>query len=142
MPVEESGNLILLAYAYVTATGNHTWAMKYKGLFQKYAEYLLQGGLDKPIQLATNDCCGPLANQTNLAIKAAVALNAYGKLFQASSYSTTALDFANELYNEGLALDTARTHFKLRKLLGEEKFHIQDSFRSFDCWIILWEQIL
>lgn len=115
MPVEESGNLILLTYAYVTATGDSTWATKYKGLLRKYAEYLLERGLDMPIQLATNDCCGPLANQTNLAIKAAVALNAYGKLFQASSYSTTGLDFASELYNKGLALDTARTHFKLRK---------------------------
>lgn len=133
MPVKESGNLILLAYAYVTATGNCTWATKYKSLFQKYAEYLLEGGLDKPIQLATNDCCGPLANQTNLAIKVAVALNAYGKLFQAPSYSATGLDFANELYHKGLALDTARTHFKLRKLLGEENFPVRDCFMSFDC---------
>ncbi|CZR64017.1 related to glutaminase [Phialocephala subalpina] len=114
MPVEESGNIILLAYAYVQATEDLAWAQKYQSLFTKYANYLVTGGLDEPVQLATNDCCGPLANQTNLAIKAAIALNAYGKLFNATSYSETGLSFANELYNEGLGLDSARTHFKLQ----------------------------
>lgn len=114
MPVEESGNLILLAYAYVTVTGNYTWASKYQSIFQKYADYLTVDGLNESVQLATNDCCGPLANQTNLAIKAAIALNAYGKLFNSSSYSTIGLDFANELYGNGLGLDEARTHFKLQ----------------------------
>ena len=64
--------------------------------------------------MATNDCCGPLANQTNLAIKAGIALNAYGKLFNESIYSTTGVAFANELYDEGVGLDQARTHFKLQ----------------------------
>ncbi|KUJ14290.1 glutaminase [Mollisia scopiformis] len=114
MPVEESGNVILLAYAYVQATGDLAWAEKYQNLFTKYANFLVTGGLDEPVQLATNDCCGPLANQTNLAIKAAIALNAYGKLFNASSYSDTGLSFANELYTKGLGLDSERTHFKLQ----------------------------
>lgn len=114
MPVEESGNLILLAYAYVAATGNHAWASQYLSIFQEYAEYLTMDGLNESIQLATNDCCGPLANQTNLAIKAAIALNAYGKLFNDSAYSATGLEFAKELYENGLGLDEARTHFKLQ----------------------------
>lgn len=114
MPVEESGNLILLVYAYVQATGDLAWATKYQNIFTKYADYLVTGGLDEPVQLATNDCCGPLANQTNLGIKAAIALNAYGKPFNASSYSGTGLSFSNQLYNQGLGLDSARTHFKLQ----------------------------
>lgn len=114
MPVEESGNLILLAYAYITATGNTAWGQKYLHHFTKYVDYLVTGGLDQPIQLATNDCCGPLANQTNLAIKAAIALNAYGKLFNAPNYSSVGLGFANEIYTNGLGLDSARTHFKLQ----------------------------
>ena len=114
MPVEESGNLILLVYAYVISTGNHAWASRYQPLIQKYADFLVTGGLNETIQLATNDCCGPLANQTNLAIKAAIALNAYGKLFNASEYSAIGVEFANELYTNGLGLDSARTHFKLQ----------------------------
>jgi hypothetical protein len=114
MPVEESGNLILLAYAYITATEDTAWGQKYRSIFTKYADYLVTGGLNEPVQLATNDCCGPLANQTNLAIKAAIALNAYGKLFNAANYSSVGVGFANELYTNGLGLDSARTHFKLQ----------------------------
>jgi hypothetical protein len=125
MPVEESGNIILLAYAYITATGNTTWGQKYLPIFTKYANYLVTGGLNEVVQLATNDCCGPLANQTNLAIKAAIALNAYGKIFDAANYSTVGLNFANELYTNGLALDTARTHFKLQ--YGDNVTFGQDS---------------
>ena len=114
MPVEESGNLILLAYAYITATGNTAWGQNYLSILTKYADYLVTGGLNEPVQLATNDCCGPLANQTNLAIKAAIALNAYGKLFSAANYSSVGLSFANELFTNGLGLDSAKTHFKLQ----------------------------
>lgn len=114
MPVEESGNLILLAYAYITASSNYDWGTKYQSIFKAYAEYLSSEGLDEPVQLATNDCCGALANQTNLAIKAAIALNAYGLLFNDTSYSSTGVSFANELYTNGLALDSSKTHFKLQ----------------------------
>jgi hypothetical protein len=114
MPVEESGNLILLAYAYVTVTGNTSWAMQYQAIFLKYANYLVDHGLNESVQLATDDCCGPLANQTNLAIKAAIALNAYGQLFNGSSYSNAGLALAYDLFENGLGLDEARTHFKVQ----------------------------
>ncbi|RDW75810.1 hypothetical protein BP5796_06631 [Coleophoma crateriformis] len=114
MPVEESGNIILLAYAYITATSNYDWGSKYQSIFQKYADYLSSEGLDEAVQLATNDCCGALANQTNLAIKAAIALNAYGTLFNDTSYSNTGISFATELYTNGLALDSSKTHFTLQ----------------------------
>ena len=124
MPVEESGNLILLAYAYVVATSNITWATQYQAIFKKYADYLTVDGLNESVQLATNDCCGPLANQTNLAIKAAIALNAYGNLFNDSTYSATGLEFASQLYGNGLGLDDARTHFKLQ--YGNDTKYNQD----------------
>lgn len=114
MPIEESGNLVILAYAYATATLDYTWATTYSSLFQKYSNYLRDSGLDEPVQLATNDCCGALANQTNLAIKAAVGLNAYGKLFNDTSYSEAGTSIATQIYTDGLGLDAAKTHFKLQ----------------------------
>ena len=50
MPVEESGNLILLVYAYVTATRNNAWAMQYRPLLKKYADYLAVNGLNESVQ--------------------------------------------------------------------------------------------
>ena len=114
MPVEESGNLILLAYAYVIASENYTWAAKYQSIFQKYADFLVTGGLNESVQLATNDCCGPLANQTNLAFKASIALNVHSKSFNTSEYSKNGIKFANELYTNSLALNSTCTHFKLQ----------------------------
>jgi hypothetical protein len=101
-------------YAYATTTSNTHWATQHLPLLQKSANYLLQSGLNQSIQLATNDCCGPLANQTNLAVKAAIALNAFGVLFNLSSYSTAGLSFAHQLYSQGIGLDAAKTHFKLQ----------------------------
>ncbi|KAJ6155298.1 hypothetical protein N7470_005864 [Penicillium chermesinum] len=72
MPIEESGNLLILALAYVQATGDRHWATEYLHIFQKYADYLVENGIDIANQLSSNDAAGPLPNETNLAIKAAI----------------------------------------------------------------------
>ena len=80
-PVEECGNLLILAYAYTSATHNRTFATTYRTLLRRYADYLLSAGLNMPSQLSTDDGVGPTPNQTNLAIKSAIALVAYGTLY-------------------------------------------------------------
>ena len=114
MPVEESGNLLILAYAYTIATGNAEWAEQYMSVLQGYADYLVGVGLDIPEQLSTNDAAGPLINETNLAIKSAVGLNAFGKLSGLTNYSSVGEKYAHTLYNEGLATDDDKSHFVLR----------------------------
>ncbi|MCJ1324161.1 hypothetical protein MMC10_000823 [Thelotrema lepadinum] len=112
MPVEESGNALILAYAYASLTGDTAWATKYTPLLQKYAaDYLQKSGLNQVAQLSADVPSGPLANQTNLAIKAAVALNAFGKMTNMTSYSTAGLSFANQLYNGGLGTDANKSYF-------------------------------
>ncbi|KAK4940693.1 hypothetical protein LTR10_019203 [Elasticomyces elasticus] len=81
MPLEESGNILLLVYAYQVASGNTTWAKQYQHILKGYATYLSEHGCYPEFQLASSDAAGPAANQTNLAIKSAVAMVAYGKLF-------------------------------------------------------------
>ncbi|KAI9742389.1 MAG: hypothetical protein M1818_003922 [Claussenomyces sp. TS43310] len=111
MPVEESGNLLILAYMYSTAAGNTTWAERYRYIFQGYADYLVEYGLYPARQLSTVDPAGPQANQTNLAIKAAVALNAFGVMTGLVNYSSIGIEFARRIYNDGLGTDAAKTHF-------------------------------
>lgn len=93
----------------------------YTSLLQKYADYLSveSNGLYIPTQLSTIDYPGPLADQTNLAIKAAVALNAFSVMSQQPSYSETGLNYSSELYNGGkgglgLRCDSGLTHFTLQ----------------------------
>lgn len=75
----------------------------YTPLLQKYTDYLSveSKGLYIPTQLSTIDGPGPLAGQTNLAIKAAVALNTFGVMSHQPSYSETGLNYSSELYNGG-----------------------------------------
>lgn len=116
MPVEETGNLMILALAYVTATNNTAWANQYMPLFQYYADYLVEHSLNISLQLSTNDAAGPLINETNLAIKAAIGLKAFGALSGMSNYSTLGDTHANILYTQGLATSTSdsKTHFTLQ----------------------------
>jgi hypothetical protein len=125
MPLEESGNIIQLALAYVTATSNTAWATKYQAIFTKYASYLELNSLNQASQLSTVDCCGPLKNQTSLAIKAAIGLTAYGKLFNASSYTAAGLALADIFYTQGLALSSDKSHFMLQ--YGPDVLHGGDA---------------
>ncbi|KAI9838479.1 MAG: hypothetical protein M1837_002471 [Sclerophora amabilis] len=113
MPIEESGNLLILAYTYQKLSGNTDWAKQYDGVFQTYADYLVKNGLYPMMQLSTDDGAGPAPNQTNLAIKAAVGLVAYGKMTGQTQYWDSGMEFANALYSEGLGTDEERTHFTL-----------------------------
>ncbi|KAL9118607.1 MAG: hypothetical protein Q9187_004847 [Circinaria calcarea] len=113
MPVEESGNLLIMAYAYMLATGKSDFATRYHSLFQSYADYLVANGLNISFQLSTDDFAGPLANQTNLAIKAAVGLTAFGAMTGMDNYTTVGLNFADQLYGQGLGTDAEKTHFTL-----------------------------
>lgn len=113
MPVEECGNIILLAYMYQLATGDTSWANSHISIFRTYADYLVTNGLYPTTQLSTDDGAGSSPNQTNLAIKAAIALNAYGVMTDQQNYSTAGLHFAEVLYNQTVGTDPQRTHFTL-----------------------------
>ncbi|MCJ1387201.1 hypothetical protein MMC18_000041 [Xylographa bjoerkii] len=131
-PIEETGNLLILAYAYTRATANTTFSSTYAPLFQSYADYLVANGLNISSQLSTDDGAGALpnqvapphpqnlptqqantTNQTNLAIKAAIGLTAYGAMSGMANYTAVGLNYSNQLYEGGLGTDTNRTHFTL-----------------------------
>ncbi len=103
MPVEESGNMIILTYALAKTTKDASFALRYRPLLQTWATYLKEKGLDPENQLCTDDFTGHLAHNTNLSVKAIVALGCYAKLCElagegaeASAYQALAKKYAVE----------------------------------------------
>jgi hypothetical protein len=80
MPVEECGNMLILLAALAVAEDDIAYPKKYWPLLTRWAEYLLDKGFDPEKQLCTDDFAGRLAHNTNLSIKAIVALGAFAQL--------------------------------------------------------------
>ena len=114
MPIEECGNLMVLGLAYVHATGDTDWIARYRDVIRPYADYLIDNSIDIAEQLSSNDAAGPLANETNLAIKAAVGLKAFGKLTGLTEYSDIGDQHAILFFSHGLGTDAEKTHFVLQ----------------------------
>ncbi len=80
MPVENSGNMLILIYAYYKKTGDLDYIQKHYDFLKQWADYLVEKGDCSELQLCTDDFAGKFKGNINLAIKAAVAIGVFGKV--------------------------------------------------------------
>ena len=136
MPVEESGNLLILLDALAKAEGHAELAQRFWPQLTQWAEYLKAKGLDPENQLTTDDFAGHVAHNANLSIKAIDALGAYA-------------DLAHMLKKEAVAKEygaTAKSYAGKWMEMAKEGDHYKLAFNSPGTWSqkynLVWDELL
>jgi len=136
MPVEESGNMLILCDAVSQSTGSAKWLNPWWPKLTEWARYLENYGLDPEEQLCTDDFMGHLAHNANLSVKAILGLAAYGDLCRLRGDQATAERYA------GLA-KTDAAHWINVAADGD---HFRLAFDKPNTWSqkynLVWDQIL
>jgi hypothetical protein len=99
MPVEESGNMIIMSAAYTRAAPGTTALVYLQGNYRwlkRWADYLVATLPDPGLQNQTDDFAGKIAHSVNLALKGIVAVAAMGQIAQACGEQADAIYFRNK----------------------------------------------
>ena len=116
MPVEESGNMVILAAAITKAEGNADYAKKHWETLTTWTNYLKEAGLDPANQLSTDDFSGHLARNANLAVKAIVGVGSYGYMageLDKDDVAEVYTQKAREMAKKWMELADAGDHYAL-----------------------------
>ena len=101
MPIEESGNMLIILGVLAKQEGNADWVKVYWPILNRWADYLVKEGLNPQNQLCSADMFGYLPRNADLALKAIIGIGSFaqlcelaGKPEEAKKYSTIAHDYA------------------------------------------------
>jgi len=99
MPVEESGNMIIMAAAYTRAAPGTTALVYLQANYRwlkRWADYLVATLPDPGLQNQTDDFAGKIAHSVNLALKGIVAVAAMGQIAQGCGEHADAIHFRSK----------------------------------------------
>lgn len=116
MPVEESGNMIIMTAAIAKAQGNAQYAKRHWATLSRWVNYLVEEGFDPKNQLCTDDFAGHLARNANLSVKAIVGIACYARLAGELGETDTAAKYqkiAHDMVGEWIRLSQDGDHSTL-----------------------------
>ncbi|HEX5193069.1 MAG TPA: DUF5127 domain-containing protein [Solirubrobacteraceae bacterium] len=99
MPVEESGNMLIMAAAYMRAAPGTTALVYLQANYRwlkRWADYLVATLPDPGLQNQTDDFAGKIAHSVNLALKGIVAVAAMGQIAHGCGEHADAIHFRNK----------------------------------------------
>ena len=138
MPIEEGGNMVILAAAISKIEGNADYVKKYWDLLTTWTYYLVEYGQDPENQLCTDDFAGHWAHNANLSVKAIMGVAGYSEMAHmlglydvAEKYAGIAKKMAvkwEEMANEGdhyrLAFDRENTWSQKYNMIWDKMWNL------------------
>ncbi|MGN0004042.1 MAG: glutaminase domain-containing protein [Sphingobacterium composti] len=116
MPVEESGNMVILTAAIAHVQKDMSYAKKHWKTLTMWTDYLVKEGFDPKTQLCTDDFAGHLARNVNLSVKAIVGIACYAQMAEAIGENQTAQKYraiADEMVKNWMKMADAGDHYAL-----------------------------
>ncbi|KAK4504245.1 hypothetical protein PRZ48_005161 [Zasmidium cellare] len=99
-PLEECGNMLIMTLGYAQKTGDTDYLNQNWDLLHQWGQWLINNNSVIPFnQISTDDFAGPLANQTNLALKGIIGLQAAAMIANMTGHSQEGSDYANTASN-------------------------------------------
>lgn len=120
MPLEESGNMLIMALAYYQKTKDLGYLKDHYKILKQWSQFLVEESLYPAEQQSTDDFAGTLENQTNLALKGMIGLEAMSKIAglvgnsaDEKKYHEIAVDYIDKWQDLGIAHNEDPPHTTL-----------------------------
>jgi hypothetical protein len=95
-PLEECGNMIIMALAVAQKiSGGAEYLNQHYTILKQWNDYLVVDSLIPSDQISTDDFAGSLANQTNLALKGIIGIEAMAMIANLTGHTNDAKNFTN-----------------------------------------------
>ncbi|KAH9220619.1 glutaminase GtaA [Leptodontidium sp. 2 PMI_412] len=119
-PLEECGNMLIMTLAYAQRNNDISYLNQHYNILKQWTQYLIQEALIPADQISTDDFAGSLANQTDLALKGIIGIQAMAVIANltenqadGANYTNIALDYITQWQTLGIAHDANPPHTTL-----------------------------